>query len=132
MSLAEDEKNALVKYRLERAVETMEDVRIAVGNLRWFAAANRLYYVCFYAASALLINDGYEARTHSGVKALLGLHYVSTGKIDKILNSAFGKIFNLRQTGDYDDMAEITEDDIMPLIEPAENFIKIIEKLIKN
>jgi uncharacterized protein (UPF0332 family) len=132
MGLSEDEKDALVKYKLERAKETMEDVRFAVENERWFTAANRLYYACFYAASALLINDGHEARTHNGVKALIGLHYVSKGIIDKTLSTAFGKIFSLRQTSDYDDMADITENDIKPFLTPAKEFISVIEKRIKS
>jgi uncharacterized protein (UPF0332 family) len=130
MGLSEEEKYALVKYKLERARETMEDVRFAVENERWFTAANRLYYACFYAAGALLIHDGHQARTHSGVKALIGLHYVSNGKIDKSLNTAFVKIFNLRQTSDYDDMAIITENDINTLLAPAKDFINTIENLI--
>jgi replicative superfamily II helicase len=35
--------NALVKYKLERAKETMEDVRIAVENERWFTASNKRF-----------------------------------------------------------------------------------------
>jgi len=42
----------------------------------------------------------------------------------------YKKLFELRQTGDYDDWASIDENDIEPLIEKTENFIKIIEKMI--
>jgi uncharacterized protein (UPF0332 family) len=41
-------------------------------------------------------------------------------------------MFNLRQTGDYDDMAIITENDVKPLVEPAEKFIALIESLINK
>jgi uncharacterized protein (UPF0332 family) len=101
-----------------------------IDNKRWNNAANRLYYACYYATIALLINDGHEARTHNGVRALLGLHYVKTGLIDEKLSMAYRKMFNLRQTGDYDDLSEITEDDIKPLVEKAEVFIETLEKLI--
>ena len=75
MGLSEEEKKAIVKYRLEKAKETLLDLNAAIESKRWNNAANRMYYACFYAAMALLINDGHEARTHNGVKALLGLHY---------------------------------------------------------
>jgi len=42
------------------------------------------------------------------------------------------KLYNLRQTGDYDDLAIVTENDIKPLVEPAEKFITHVEYLIKN
>jgi len=130
MSLSEIDRKEIVKYRLERARETFLDVQLAVQNMRWNNAANRLYYACFYAAIALLLKDGYETRTHNGVRTLLGLHYVKTGLIDEKLMKAYRKMFSLRQTGDYDDMVVLTEDDILELLEPAEQFINAIEKLI--
>ncbi|MCL1934475.1 MAG: HEPN domain-containing protein [Candidatus Azobacteroides sp.] len=132
MKLSEEEKKAIVKYRLERAKDTLLDVCVSIQNNRWNNAANRLYYACFYAVMALLINDGYEAHTHTGVKALLGLHYVKNGTINEELNQAYRKMFNLRQTGDYDDLAVITENDVNPLVEPAEKFIAEIENLINR
>ena len=63
MGLTEEEKNTIVKYRLERARETLLDVDISIQNNRWNNAANRLYYACFYATIALLLNDGFEALT---------------------------------------------------------------------
>ena len=132
MGLTEDEKKAIVKYRLERAYDTLFDVELAVQNKRWNNAANRLYYACYYAAIALLLNDGYVARTHSGVKALLGLHYAKEEIINNELMKSYRKMFNLRQTGDYDDLAILTKEEILVLIEPAKQLIKTIEQLINN
>jgi len=130
MGLTEDERSALVKYRLERAHDTLLDIEFAIQNMRWNNAANRLYYACYYAAIALLVSDGYVARTHNGVKALLGLHYANEGKINEELIKAYRRMFNLRQTGDYDDMAEITQEEVLNLLQPAQQFIKTIENLI--
>ena len=84
------------------------------------------------AATALLINNGYEAHTHSGVKTLLGLHFINENKLAESLGKTYNHLFNMRQKGDYFDLIVITEDDIIPLIEPAEQFIKSIEQLIFN
>ena len=54
MGLSEDDRKAIVKYRLDKAKDTLMDVHIAVQNNRWNNAVNRLYYACFYAAIALL------------------------------------------------------------------------------
>jgi uncharacterized protein (UPF0332 family) len=91
-----------------------------------------LYYACFYAATALLINDGYEAHTHSGVKRLLGLYYINESKIEKSLGKTYNQLFNMRQRGDYEDWVIIEEKDIKPILEPAEKFIAEIEKLINR
>jgi len=73
MGLTEDERKAIIKYRLERSNDALLDVKFAIQNKRWNNAANRLYYACYYAAIALLLNDGYVARTHNGVKNIIGI-----------------------------------------------------------
>jgi uncharacterized protein (UPF0332 family) len=130
MALNETERKDLVKYRLDKAYETIDEVSVHVENKFYRTAANRLYYACFYAATALLISDGYETHTHHGVKTLLGLHYIKEKKIEESLGIIFRELFDLRQTGDYDDWIDIEEDEIAPLLEPAKKFIAEIEKLI--
>ena len=132
MGLKEDEKNVIVKYRLERANDTLLDVQFAIQNMRWHNAVNRLYYACFYAAIALLLNDGYTVRTHNGVKTQLGLHYENEGKISEELMKSYRKMFNLRQTGDYDDLTVVTPNEVLDLLEPAQQFITTIENLINK
>ena len=73
---------------------------------------------------------GYETHTHSGVKTLLGLHYISENKIEKSFGKMYRQLYNLRQTGDYEDWISIDEEDVKPFIEPAEIFIAKIEHLI--
>jgi uncharacterized protein len=45
-------KEELVRYRIERARESYEDAEYLVEEERWNAAANRMYYACFYVVSA--------------------------------------------------------------------------------
>ena len=130
MGLKEKDRKELVKYRLEKAYITFAEIQVLLDNKFYRTAANRLYYACFYAATALLINDGYETHTHTGVKSMLGLHYVKENKIEKAQGNLFKQLFNLRQTGDYEDWIDINEEDIVPLIEPAEKFIEEMKKLI--
>ena len=132
MGLLEDDRKALVNYRIEKSKETLREIPILFENKLWRNAANRLYYACFYAASALLIKDGYLTNSHNGVKSVLSLHYVKENKMDKSLIKTYGNLFNMRQKGDYEDWVIIEEENIRPLVEPAENFITKIENLINN
>lgn len=103
MGLSDEERMSVVNYRLQKAKETFTEVSILIDNKLWRFAANRLYYACYYAASALLTKNAYETHTHSGVKNLLSLHYGKEGKIDKNLMKIYGNLFNMRQRGDYED-----------------------------
>jgi len=132
MTLNNENRNTIVIYRLEKAKETLLEAK---GNIEmgfWHASANRLYYACYYAVTALLIRNGYSAHTHSGVFTLLGKHFVLEGLISKEQNKFYGALLELRQNSDYSDRVVIQEKDIIPLLEPAEQFIAEIEKLIKE
>ena len=130
MGLTDDERNAIVVLRLDNARQTLNDVKIIIDNKLWKTAANRLYYACYYAASALMIKFGFETKTHAGIIRLLGLHFVSKQLLSNELGDVYYKLFSLRQKGDYDDWIDITEDDVIPLIEPVRKFIEKIERLI--
>ena len=130
MSLSNEERDAIIKIRLQQAKETYEEVNILINNELWRTAANRLYYSCFYAASALLVCYGYQAHTHSGLIGLLGLHFVKTNIISDETASIIRMLFELRQKGDYDVWIEIKPHMVLPLLEPVKKFIEKVENLI--
>ncbi len=130
MTLNFEDRTVIVNHRLQRAKETLQEAK-AVAELRYLhAAVNRLYYACYYAASALLIHNGHLTRTHQGVIGLLNLHFVSKELLSKEQGKFYGKLFELRLTGDYNDWAILEEEDVLSKIAPAEEFINSIEKLI--
>jgi uncharacterized protein (UPF0332 family) len=59
------DKIELIKYRLNRASETLEEAKISIGNKRYLLAANRIYYASFYAVSALAIKHEFKTSKHS-------------------------------------------------------------------
>ena len=67
------------------------------------AAINRLYYACFYAASALLVANSISAASHAGVKTMLGMNFISKGILSKEHGKTFSRLFEIRHSGDYDD-----------------------------
>lgn len=40
------------------------------------------------------------------------------------------RLFDLRQSGDYDDLYDATEEEILPLIDRTKSFIKAMEDLL--
>lgn len=76
-------KNALIAYRIQRAYDTLKEAKVMIRESFYNAAINRLYYACYYGSVALLLKYNIQTQTHNGVKTMLGLHFVSTGKILK-------------------------------------------------
>ena len=130
MTLSIENRNNIVNHRLQKAKETFKETKKNIEMELWHTAANRLYYACYYAVTALLIKNGYSAHTHSGVITLLNKHFVVEGIIGKEQSRLYGRILELRQKGDYSDWVIINEENIKPLVEPAEMLIAEIESLI--
>ncbi|MBD5268342.1 MAG: HEPN domain-containing protein [Bacteroides sp.] len=130
MTLKSEERNTIVAYRLEKANSTIQQVK-DIGNLGyWSLAASRLYYAVYYACVALLIHNGIEASTHRGVIRMVGDKFVRTGILTPDDSKLIGRLFTMRQTGDYDDLYDWEESDVTPLIPKAEEFVMRISNLI--
>jgi len=120
----------LVVYRLRRARETLEDARILAEAQRWNPCVNRLYYACFYAVSALLIQEGLSSSRHTGTRSLFNQHFVRTGKISKDIARIFNDLFERRQEGDYVDFVRFEESQVRIWMPQAEAFVTQIVDLL--
>lgn len=127
MSLNDEDRKILVKYQLEKAEDFYaKALRIAQSG-DWDTAANRLYYSLYHAASALLLSDGIQKKTHKGFINQIHMHYVLTGKLDKEEGRLLQKMFTLRHEGDYEVFITVTEEDINDCIPPVR---ALLDKLI--
>ena len=98
--LDDETRTAMVDYRLERARQTLGEADLLRTGDYFNATVNRLYYACYYAASALLLNRHIEANTHNGVKTQLSMHFVRTGLLDLEHSTTFGLLFDKRHSSD--------------------------------
>ena len=132
MSLEPEERTAIVTYRLEKASLTIQEV-VDVGALGyWSLAANRLYYAAYYASMALLVNYGIEASAHKGVIRMISGEFVRKGILPEEYSRLLGRLFTMRQTGDYEDLFDWEEADVLPLIPKVKDYIRHVAELIDS
>lgn len=131
-TLDEQSKNALIAYRIQRAYETLKEAKVMMRESFYNAAVNRLYYACYYASVALLLKYNIQPQTHNGVKTMLGLHFVSTGKIPIKIGKTFTTLFEKRHSGDYDDFVYCDKEMLDELYPLAETFIDTLDALIRK
>jgi uncharacterized protein (UPF0332 family) len=123
-------KQEYIVYRIAQAEETYQAaLELAKSNF-WNSCVNRLYYSCFYAVTALLVHENIETKTHNGVKTKFFQHFIKTGIIKMEYSQLYSDLFDWRQKGDYNDFFDLSENDILPLLQPAEDFIQKIRSLL--
>ena len=87
------EETELVRFRVSRAHETLDEARLMVANGHLHASVNRIYYACFYAILALFAQEGLTSSKHSGIRSLFNIHFVKTGKLSKETASTYNDLF---------------------------------------
>lgn len=127
----EGDRRELVAYRITKARKTFDEVYLHVENELWNTAVNRLYYACYYAVTALLIHHDIRTTTHAGARQMFGLHFIKTGILKKNSGKFYSDIFDLRQTGDYEDYIDFTKEDVLDLLGPANLLVSDIEDFLK-
>jgi len=123
---------ALIKYRTERANDTLLEAKTLIENSFYNAAVNRLYYACFYLVSALLVKYQINAQTHVGVKQMFGLHFIVSQKLPAKYGRIYNQLFNDRITGDYDDFITYDKEMLDEIYPKANEFIKELQRFISK
>ncbi len=121
-----------IRYRIERAKETIDEVKIHIENKFWNTAINRLYYACFYAVGALLMKHNIEVSSHVGVRQKFGQIFVKSEKFDRKLAKHYTDLFEKRHKGYYNDFYDYDEETVLRLYPLSVEFIKQIERLLEE
>ncbi|MGQ9820185.1 MAG: HEPN domain-containing protein, partial [Candidatus Kapaibacteriales bacterium] len=100
------DKTELIKYRLNRASETVEEAKISIENKRHLLAPNRIYYSSFYAVFALARKREFKTSKHAQLLSWFNKTFVKTEIIEKRLGEFYRNVFQMRQRSDYNDFVE--------------------------
>lgn len=131
-ALTEQNRIDIVRYRIENANQTLAEVETHKANGYYNTAVNRMYYACYYAASALLIAYSIETKSHDGVRQQLGKQMVLTGKLPAELGKFYSQLFSKRTAADYEDFICQNLETVEELLPTAQLFVKTIEQMTND
>lgn len=118
----------LVKLRLERAEELVEEAKKLLQDNSFKSANNRAYYAMEKAINALLIDKRIETKTYTGAMKMFNVEYVRTENAffsneDYRLVS---KAEQIRNSSDYDDFYVTNKEEAKQQVEDA---VYMVEKV---
>ena len=119
-----------IKYRINKAEEVFNAAIVLYNAEQWNSAVNRLYYACFYIASALLLKRGIGAKSHNGVIAKFSEVAVRTGEVSAEAYRVYSKLLNWRTKGDYSDMFDFAKEDVDDVLQPTRHFLDKVKELL--
>jgi uncharacterized protein (UPF0332 family) len=123
--------NKIIQYWLQKSRESLEAAHDEFKAGRLSFAVNRIYYACFYAVSALLMQKELRFKKHSGVRAAFHQNFVKKGEIDREQGRFYDEIFEARQRGDYIELVNFETGTVKNWLHRAGNFLTAIGKIIE-
>lgn len=119
-----EEKDALIRCRVERAVESLKAAEVMFHNSFYIPAMNRIYYSMFYAVQSLLILHGKSFTKHGQVKGYFNKEFIKSGVLPKDFGQLFNTVFEYRQKFDYVDLIVPEKENILHYLTEAKNLCR--------
>ncbi len=124
----------LVKLRLERAEELIEEAKKLLADRSYKSANNRAYYAMEKALNALLIDKHIETKTHTGAMKMFNVEYV------RVENAFFSnedyrlvsKAEQIRNSSDYDDFYVTNKEEAKQQVEDAIYIVGKVKEYFDN
>ena len=128
--MREEDYQSLINYRLEQALEALKDAELLLDEGRYRAAANRMYYACFYAVVAALLTRRLQYSKNAAVIAFFDKEFILTGLLPKEYSRTLHQAFNERQQDDYMPFVEMDADQIKSLFVDVQTLVNGISRYI--
>lgn len=122
----------LIRHRLTRAEEALEEADAMLQMGHTTTAVSRLYYACFYAVSALLLREGQSSSKHSGVRSMFNRDWIKKGIVPEQMGDLYNRLFDNRQRGDYGDFVEFEAAQVRTWNEQAKQFVEKISRVAQE
>jgi uncharacterized protein (UPF0332 family) len=130
MTLSKQDRETLIKYRLQQAEDTIPLVKLLIENKEFAAAVNRIYYGMFYCITALALKYEYKTSKHQQLLGWFNKSFVKEGLIDEKYNHILRKAFQNRTEADYGEYIQFTKDEVNEMFAEMKEFIKILKQFV--
>jgi uncharacterized protein (UPF0332 family) len=132
MTLSDNERKALIDYRIKQAYESAQVAEFLYNNHNYATSINRIYYAVFYSLLALGIQFGFKTSKHPQLHGWFNKNFIATGIIEREFGRILRDIYQNRLSADYEVYVNFPKEDIELLLSERKAFIQRIDKFLKE
>ena len=126
------EMQELLKYRFDRAVETLEVAKELYASGKFRDSNNRSYYAAFYAIKAIYTIRGVDFKKHKTLLANFNKEYVATEIFPREIGRKISTLALIREQSDYNDFYMASKQESQQQVEIAEELITLVREYVNN
>lgn len=117
---------------LKKAAEKLRVANILIAASAWDDAASRAYYAAFHAISALHLSRGNAFSSHAQSIGRFNKDFVREGIFPAEFTAIITRLFEDRQSGDYDLAGVITEEEARRDASEARHILDAIDSYLRS
>jgi len=126
------EMQELLKYRFDRAVETLEVAKELYASGKFRDSNNRSYYAAFYAIKAIYTIRGVDFKKHKTLLANFNKEYVATEIFPREIGRKISTLALIREQSDYNDFYMASKQESQQQVEIAEELITLVREYLNK
>ena len=130
MTLSKEERQQLIEHYVEKAQNTVEDIKFFIENEKLGVAVNRVYYGIYYVLSALAVKYQFSTSKHTQLLGWFNKNFVKENKIERKYAKYIQEAFEKRMKGDYEVFVKFTKADVNDLFGKMKEIISEIKQLL--
>ena len=124
------DRDALVAYRLQQAIDTIELAKFLAESQKLVIAVNRIYYGMYYALTALALKNTFETSKHGQLIGWFNKEFIASKKLDPRYGRILRNAFQNRTKGDYDAFISFSDQEVESMLIEMIEFIEVIKKVL--
>lgn len=121
-----------LKAMLAQAQEKLRAAGLLLDGGAWGDASSRAYYGAFHAVSAVLLSRGETYSSHAQVLGRFNKEFVHPGIFPKEFTTVLTRLYEDRQSGDYDFVAGVSESEARQDVIDAHRIVDAIHRFLSS
>ncbi|HQH19854.1 MAG TPA: HEPN domain-containing protein [Bacteroidales bacterium] len=121
-----------IEVLIKKSLKELQTAELLIQNNLFNAAVSRTYYAMFYAVQVLFIEEKIVTSSHHGMITIFSKQFVKTGIFSGEMGKQINKIFEMRQSSDYNFDFEITLDTAINTLTTGKKFVETLFTYVKN
>ena len=127
----DEARRRAVAHWLELAAESLRVAKLAEAAQSPHSAVNRAYYACFYAASALFLQEGLDFSKHTAVRSAVNRDLALPGRLEFCWAKLYNELFDARHEGDYQPLRDFHPEQVEEYVDGAAGFVERLRELVE-
>ena len=122
----------LARHRFEKATRNLTMARdaLALGHLE--EAVGRSYYCIFTAMRSLLALKKLDSKSHKGVIALFGRHFIKENLFPRDFHNMISEAKDIREKAEYGDFVKVPKETAARHVSNAELFLNKVGDVLRT